>query len=179
MSIGLIFDIAAAIVLAVCLFRGLIRGFFGELLGLIGFCASLFCGWTFAQPGAELILKYFPALDRTFVALACGVILFLAVSVAFALAGGLLSSIVRAANLSALDHLCGAALGAVKTAGIVVIIYGVLTVFSPSLPSGWMEESYALRGAAVVWPSVARFLQEHEMLNLKDFTEADLEGFVR
>ena len=105
MNAGLIFDIAAALVLAFFLVRGLIRGFSGEILGFIGFFASLFCAWHFARPAADIVLKYFPNLDATLTALACAVVIFIIVSLLFALLDGLLSLVVKAANLSMLDHL--------------------------------------------------------------------------
>ncbi|MBR1672332.1 MAG: CvpA family protein [Fretibacterium sp.] len=167
MSVGLIFDIAVAVVLAFFAVRGLIRGFSGEILGLIGFCASLFCAWSFARPAADFILGYFPKLDATLAALACAVAIFIAVSLVFALLDGLLSLIVQAANLSMLDHLLGAVVGVAKTCCLLLFIYGLLNAFPALLPTGWMGESYAMRGAAEVWPPVMDFLEGHGIINLR------------
>ncbi|MCR4817604.1 MAG: CvpA family protein [Fretibacterium sp.] len=167
MSAGLIFDIASALVLAFLLVRGLIRGFSGEILGLIGFFVSLFCAWNFARPAADLVLKYFPNMDVTITALACAVVIFILVSLAFALFDKLLSIIIQAANLSMLDHLLGLVVGAVKTFCLILLIYGVLKTFPGILPTDWMDESYAMRGAAAAWQPVMGFLEGHGIIDLK------------
>jgi membrane protein required for colicin V production len=167
MNAGLIFDIAAALVLAFFLVRGLIRGFSGEILGFIGFFASLFCAWHFARPAADIVLKYFPNLDTTLTALACAVVIFIIVSLLFALLDGLLSLVVKAANLSMLDHLLGVVVGAVKTFCLLLIIYGVLKTFPGILPTDWMEGSYAMRGAAAAWQPTMGFLEKHNIIDLK------------
>ena len=165
MSVGLIFDIAAAIVLAVLAVRGLLRGFSGEILGLIGFFASIFCAWTFAKPAAAFLLGYFPSLDATVAALACGILIFIGVSLIFALLDGLLSAIVKAARLSVIDHVLGAAMGVVKALCLVLVIYGLLVTIH-MFPTDWMSGSYVMKGASTVWPYVASFLEEHGLLNL-------------
>ncbi len=170
MSAGLIFDIGAAVVLAFFMVRGLIRGFSGEILGLIGFFASLFCAWHFARPAAGLVLNYFPRLDATLTGLACAVIIFILVSLAFALLDGILSLIIKAAKLSMLDHTLGIVVGAFKTLCIVLLIYGVLKTFPTFLPTEWMAESYTMRGAASAWPPVIGFLEEHGIIDLKSLS---------
>ena len=63
---------------------------------------------------------------------------------------------IQAANLSMADHFFGTFAGALRAFFVVLFIYGVVSIFSPILPSDWLRESYAMRGAAVVWPPVAR-----------------------
>ena len=50
------FDIAAGCLLAFFAVRGAFRGFSGEIIALIGLAASVFCGWTFAQPADRRLL---------------------------------------------------------------------------------------------------------------------------
>ena len=172
MNAGLIFDIAAALVLAFFLVRGLIRGFSGEILGLIGFFVSMFCAWRFARPAADLVLKYFPNLDVTLTSLACAVVIFILVSLAFALLDGLLSLVIQAANLSMLDHLLGVVVGGIKTFFLLLVIYGVLKTFPGILPTDWMAQSYAMRGAAAAWQPVIGFLEGHGIINLTSLSAA-------
>ena len=171
MSVGLIFDIAAAVVLAVLAVRGLLRGFSGEILGLIGFFASVFCGWTFAKPAAAFLLGYLPSMDPTVAALVCGVLIFIAVSLIFAMLDGLLSAIIKAARLSLIDHVLGIFMGAVKALCLVLVIYGVLTTVRV-FPTDWMNDSYVMKGAAAVWPYVRSFLEEHGILDFNSLAAA-------
>ena len=166
MSFALIFDLAAACALAFFAVRGLIRGLSGEIVGLVGFLASLFCSWTCAQPAAEYVLQYLPDWDPSLVSLGCTVAIFFAVMLVFALIDKIVSFLVDAANLSLMDHALGILVGALKTGCIVLFIYGVLTVF-PFIPRDWMKESYAMRGAAVVWPPAAQLLEAWGVLDLK------------
>lgn len=165
MSVGLIVDIIAAVIIAFFLFRGLFRGFSGEIVGLVGFFASLFCGWKFAQPASVFVLKYFNNFDPTITALICGIIIFIAVSLGFALINSLLSMIVQAANLSVADHALGIIIGIIKALCLILIVYGVLATFSPVIPTEWMNESYVMRSADVVWPYARDFLQENGILD--------------
>lgn len=175
----MIIDIAVAVLLAFLAVRGLIRGFSGEVVGFIGFFVSLFCAWNFAPEGAGFLRGFFPALEPTLAALACGILIFIVVSLAFVLLDKLLSTVVKAARLSLLDHVLGAAVGAAKTACLILVVYGLLTAFSPLLPAGWRDGSYAMRGAAEVWPFVSRFLQEHRLLDLDALTGAAREMTAR
>ncbi len=169
---SLIVDIMVAAVFAFFMFRGLFRGFSGEIVGFVGFFASLFCGWKFAQPAAEFILQYFPNFDKTIVAIVCGVIIFIIVSLVFAMINGLLSQIVRAANLSFIDHTFGVLIGFIKAGFIIVIFYGALVTFSPLIPTSWMSRSYTMTTTAKVWPYVRNFLQDHKILDFEALNEA-------
>lgn len=166
MNFALIFDIAAGCLLAFFAVRGALRGFSGEIVALIGLVVSAFCGWTFAQPVAGIVLGYFPGWDATVVALCCSIVLFIGISLAFAFAGRLLRLLIRAANLSAADHFFGVFAGSLRAFFIVLFIYGAVSIFSPIVPSAWMRESYAMRGAAVVWPPVIAFLSDRGWVDL-------------
>ena len=162
MNIALMFDIAAGCLLVFFAVRGAIAGLSGEIGALVGLIASIFCGWTCARPAAELLLEYFPSWDATLVALICAVVIFIGVSLFFAFLGHLLRLLIQAANLSMADHFFGTFAGALRAFFVVLFIYGVVSIFSPILPSDWLRESYAMRGAAVVWPPVITFLSDRD-----------------
>lgn len=175
MNFALMFDIAAGCLLAFFALRGAFRGFSGEAVALIGLGVSVFCGWTFARPASGVVLEYFPDWDATLVALGCSIALFVGVSLAFALAGRLLRLLIRAANLSAADHFLGFFAGGLRTFFVVLFIYGAVSIFSPIVPSAWMKESYAMKGAAVVWPPVIAFLSDRGWVDLDRLVPAELE----
>lgn len=179
MNFAFIFDIAAACVLAFFAVRGAFRGFSGEIIALIGLAASVFCGWTCARPAAGIILRYVPDWDATLVALGCSVALFIGVSLIFALIGRLLHFLIRAANLSMADHFLGVFVGGLRAFFIVLFIYGAVSIFSSVVPSAWMKESYAMRGAAVVWPPMVAFLSERGWIDLERLAPAALGVSVR
>ncbi|MBQ7263499.1 MAG: CvpA family protein [Synergistaceae bacterium] len=176
MSFASIFDGAAAIALAFFIVRGLFRGLTGEIVGLVGFLASLFCAWTFAQPAMEAVLSFAPEWDPALVSLGCSVAIFIAVSLAFAVVDKIVSFIVEAADLSLIDHALGGFAGALKAGCIVVFIYGLLRVF-PILPTAWMADSYAMRGAAVAWPPVVRLLEGFGLLDVEALTDPESKAF--
>ncbi len=175
MNFAFVFDVAAGCLLAFFAVRGALRGLSGEIVALIGLVVSVFCGWTFARPLADVVLEHFPSWDATIVSLVCSVALFIGVSLLFAFAGRLLRLLIQAANLSMADHFLGIFAGGLRAFFIVLFIYGAVSIFSPVLPSAWMKESYAMRGAAVVWPPVIAFLSERGWIDLNRLAPAELE----
>jgi uncharacterized membrane protein required for colicin V production len=166
MTFAQIFDIGAACVLAFFVVRGLLRGLTGEIVSLLGLVASVACGWMFAQPAAGIVLRYFPNWDRTPLELACSVVIFMAVSLAFAVVSKILRTLVRAAGLTLLDHFLGAFSGCARAFIAALFIYGAVTLFSPVVPSQWMKESVAMRTVSFVWPPVFEILTEKGWLRL-------------
>lgn len=175
MNFAFMFDIAAGCLLAFFVVRGALRGLSGELVALIGLVASVFCGWTFARPAAELVVGYFPSWDPTIVALVCSVAIFIVVSLVFSLLGRLLRLLIQAANLSMTDHFLGVFSGALRAFFVVLFLYGAATIFSPVLPTAWLDESYAMRGAAVVWPPLVGFMSDRGWIDLDRLAPAELE----
>lgn len=175
MTFAHVFDIGAAGALAFFVVRGALRGLTGEIVSLFGLAASIVCSWTFAQPLADVVLQHFPAWDRTIAELGCSVAIFMAVSLIFASLARILRAIVKAAHLSFLDHAVGVVSGAARAFFLVLFIYGVVSIFSPIVPSAWMQESLAMRGAAVVWPPVFKFLTDKGWINLEHLSPAAVE----
>ena len=161
MNFAHVFDIGAAFALAFFVVRGAIRGLTGEIISLLGLIASVLCGWTFARPTGAVAQNYFPTLSSAVVELICAVAIFMCVSLAFAVVSKIMRAIVRAANLTFLDHIMGAVSGALRAFVVVLFIYGVMTIFSPILPNEWMQESVAMKGAAVVWPAVFKIITDN------------------
>lgn len=169
MNVGLIFDLAAGCLLAFFLARGLIKGFSGEIIGLVGLMASTFCALSFMNPAADLIIKHLPQFSENqhVIAVICASVIFLGVSLGFSLLNKILSYIVKAAKLSFLDHALGLVTGALKTVCIILFIYGIFTVFSPTLPTDWLKESYTMRGAEIIFPYARDFLEKYGIIDLE------------
>jgi uncharacterized membrane protein required for colicin V production len=192
MTFAQIFDIGAACALAFFVVRGVLRGLTGEIVSLAGLVASFASSWLFSRPLTDVILRYFPnwdrvvvegiygtasehytgrGWDRTILELICAVVLFMAVSLIFAFAAKVLRSLVKAARLSFLDHALGAFSGALRVFLALLLVYGSVTVFSSFVPSEWMQESVAMRTAAVAWPPVFKVLTEKGWLRVDRLTQ--------
>ena len=168
-SIGLIVDAIIGVVFLFFLYRGLVKGFSGEIIGLVGLFVGIFCAWNFLDPAVDLAFRYINAsIDRTAVALVCAVTIFFTVEIIFAIIGWILSMLVRVTQLSMTDHFFGMLIGLMKTCFVILFIYVIAETFSPVLPSDWMKESYTMKAASHVWPFVRDLLQEHGLL---DFTK--------
>ena len=170
MNIGAIVDGVAGIVLIFFLYRGLVKGFSGEVIGLVGFFVGTYCAWKFTEPAVQLVYRYLGqnSLDPNVVAIMCGVGIFFLVEIIFTIVGYILSLLVKVTKLSFTDHFFGMVIGLLKTCFIVLMVYAVLISFTGLIPADWMKGSYAMRGAAYVWPYVRDFLEGHGLL---DFTE--------
>ena len=179
MTFAQIFDIGAACALVFFAVRGARRGLTGEIMSLLGLAASVASAWMFSRPLTDMILYHFPnwdrvimemiygsgadyykGMDRSILDLVCSVVLFLAVSLAFSAAAKVLRILVKAAQLSFLDHFLGAFLGGARVFFAVLLLYGAATLFSSFIPGEWMKESAAMRMSAVAWPPVFKILTE-------------------
>ncbi len=178
MNAALVIDIVAGGIIAFFAIRGCIKGFTGEVISLLGLFASIFCGWKFAAPLAEVVLKYVPEWSKSVTELVCSIVIFIAVSLAFAIAGKLVKMIVNAAKLSFIDHMMGLFLGALKSALIMLFLYGAFSIFSPAMPETWGKDSYVLKGAAVVWPPVLKILVDNKLIDLEKLKPAGLEESI-
>ena len=170
MNIGAIVDGVAGVVLIFFLYRGLVKGFSGEIIGLVGFFVATYCSWKFTEPAVQLVYRYLGqnSLDPSVVAIMCGVGIFFLVEIIFAVVGYILSYLVKVTQLSFTDHFFGMLIGLLKTCFIILILYAVLISFSGLVPAEWMKDSYTMKGASYVWPYLRDFLESHGIL---DFTE--------
>ena len=157
------------VVLLFFLYRGCVRGFSGEIIGLVGLFVSTFCAWNFIDPAVDLVFRYMghSSLDRNVVSLICAVVIFFVVEIIFAIIGWILTYLVKVTKLSLMDHFFGMLIGLLKTMFIVLFIYAIVATFSKVLPSDWTESSYAMKGASYVWPPIRDLLQSHGII---DFT---------
>ena len=172
MTFAHVFDIGAAFALAFFVVRGAMRGLTGEIISLLGLITSVLCGWMFARPLSGVVLSYFPAWSPTVTELACAFAIFIGVSLAFAVVNKIMKALVRAANLSFLDHVMGAVSGSARAFVIVLFIYGIMTIFSPAIPGDWMEDSMAMKGASAVWPTVYKIMTDNGWIDPSRLTPA-------
>lgn len=172
MNFAYIVDLISAGAVGYTAVRGMFRGFAGEVLRIIGFAAAVFCGWNFADDGAALILEMFPEWNGPLLTLGASVAIFVGVSLLFSLLETAVTMLLRAAKLSALDHLMGAAAGALRGAAFVLIAYGVVTTFGGVLPTAWMADSRAMQISSVVYPEVVKFLKDFGVMPEDDAVNA-------
>ena len=174
MNAGAIIDGVAGIILIFFLYRGLVRGFSGEVIGLVGFFVGTFCAWKFTEPAVQLVYRYLGenSLDSSIVAIMCGIGIFFVVEIIFAVIGIILSYLVKVTQLSFTDHFFGMVIGLLKTAFIILVVYGIMASLPGFVPDSWVEDSYVLKGASYVWPYVRDFMQSHGLLDFSELTGA-------
>ena len=172
MKVGLIIDGIMGIVLIFFLYRGLFKGFSGEIIGLVGLFVASFCAWNFLDPAVQLFYRYVPnpeQFDQT-IAIICAVVIFFGVEIIFAIIGFILSYVVSVTQLSFMDHFLGLIVGLIKTACITLFVYGILITFEPVIKFDWKTDSYSMKGASYVWPYVRDFLESHGILDFSQLT---------
>lgn len=172
MQVGAIIDGALGMLLMVFLYRGIVRGFSGEVIGLVGFVVGMFCAWKFTDAAVILVRRYMGdfGLDRGTLSLMCAMVIFFVIEIIFGIIGWGLSYMVKVTKLSMMDHVMGMVIGFVKTFAIALCVFGVLTSFSNVLPSEWAANSFAMRGVSHVWPYVRNFMESHEIVNFSELT---------
>ena len=156
------------------LYRGLVNGFSGEVIGLVGFFVSTFCAWKFCDPAVEIAMRYIDdsAFDRNILSLACALGIFFTVQIIFAVIGFILSWMVKVTQLSVTDHVFGFLVGFLKVAFITLIVYALLSSFPKLIPTEWMSESWFMKGASYVWPPIRDILQERGIIDFRALTGA-------
>lgn len=171
-NVALIVDGVLGIILIFFLYRGLVNGFSGEVIGLVGFFVSTFCAWKFCDPAVELALRYIDdsAFDRNILSLACSLGIFFTVQIIFAVIGLILSWMVKVTQLSLTDHVCGMLVGFIKAGFITLIVYALLSSFQKMIPTEWMSQSWFMKGASFVWPPLRDILQEHGIIDFSALT---------
>ena len=169
MNVALIVDAVLGIILIFFLYRGLVNGFSGEVIGLVGFFVSTFCAWKFNEPAVELVSRYIsdPAFDRNILSLVCALAIFFIVQIIFAVVGFILSWMVKVTQLSVTDHVFGMLVGCLKACFITLVVYALLSSFPKMLPAEWMSESWFMKGASYVWPHLRDILQEHGIIDFR------------
>ena len=172
MNVGALIDGIAGIVLIFFLYRGLVKGFSGEVIGLVGFFVASYCAWRFTEPAVELVSRYFGqnSLDPSIIAIICGVSIFFLVEIIFTIIGYILSMLVKVTQLSFTDHFFGMVIGLLKTCFIVLIVYAVIVSLPGVVPENWTKDSYAMKGASYVWPYVRDFLESRGLLDFTSLT---------
>ena len=160
MTFAHVFDICVAFALALFVVRGATRGLTGEIISFLGLIASVFCGWRFAHPMGAVVINYFPTWSPVLTELASAVVIFMCVSLAFAVVSKIMKALVKTANLKFLDHAMGAISGCVRTFVILLFIYGIVTIF-PIIPGEWMKDSVAMKGISTVWPTVHKVMTDN------------------
>ena len=75
-------------------------------------------------------------------------------------------------QLSVTDHVFGFLVGFLKVAFITLIVYALLSSFPKLIPTEWMSESWFMKGASYVWPSIRDILQERGIIDFRALTGA-------
>ena len=172
MNVGAIIDGIAGIMLIFFLYRGLVKGFSGEIIGLVGFFAGTYCAWKFTEPAVALVYQYLgkDLLDPSVISIMCGIAIFFIVEILFTIISIILSYMVKVTQLSFTDHFFGMIIGLLKTAFIILVVYAVLATFPGFVPESWTKDSYAMKGASYVWPYVRDFLQTKGIIDFRELT---------
>ena len=171
MSFALIFDVIMAVIAAFFVYKGLVKGFSGEIIGLVGLIVSTYCAWNFLDPAVELASRYLPSsLDKTITSMVCAVAIFLIVEIIFAVVGAILSYVVKVTQLSITDRLFGLLLGLIKAGGIILFVDAVIITFDSFIPTEWMKDSYTMSGASHIWPLVRDFMQSNGIIDFAALT---------
>ncbi len=127
-------DIGIALILLLSVITSFRSGFSREIIGLVAVVVAAICGlWFYGLAGAWLQ----PYVSSVQVANFAGfVLVFLGVMLCGALAGVIVSRVLRTVGLSWFDRLLGAAFGLVRGILICVVLVMALVAFAPGRAGG-------------------------------------------
>ncbi|MGI6784874.1 MAG: CvpA family protein [Aminivibrio sp.] len=173
MTFSYIFDIAIALVVATFAARGMLRGLSGEFFSLLGMVGGAVVAWKYSGAAAGWIAGWFGGANPSMVSFGAMAVIYIG---AVLLAGALcrvVKAFIKFASLAFTDRLLGAGAGLLKGAVLILFLYVGLATYSPFIPTGWMAESYVMRGADRAWPPVREFLTERGLFP-ENFTVPEL-----
>ncbi|MBR3409090.1 MAG: CvpA family protein [Paludibacteraceae bacterium] len=114
-------DILILIILVGGLAEGALRGFIKSVVGVVSTAVGIYFARLFGEDGASLLCELWDMHPMVAEALACAII-FVVISFAVSLLSRLMGELVKAAHLSGMNRLLGAAVGLCKGALAVLII---------------------------------------------------------
>jgi len=157
MSTAQLFDVAAALVLITFGFVGCLRGLIRSVMTFIGLFCGVYCAWKFSDKGTLLFLRFFSEIDQSIATIIATAIIFFSVSIAISLVSRLLTSLVKIAHLSGINHVAGMFVGLATGFIFIIIAYGMITLLAPETGHGWMQRSIFMKLAEIFWPYVYDF----------------------
>ena len=171
MTVGIIIDTVMFLFFAFFLYKGIMRGFSGEVIGLVGIATASFCAINFKEPAADLAMRYIfngsTSIDSGIISIVSMVLIFFIVEIIFAGINAILTYMVRVTDLTATDRLMGVVMALLKTCFIILAVYAAA---SPFLPENWYEGSTTMTAAAKVWPYVRDLLEKWGLLDFSVLT---------
>ena len=122
-------DIVIVLLVLISLLSALKKGFSREVVGLVAAVVGLLCGlWFYASAGGFLR----PYVSSPAIANFCGFFLiFCGILILGAIAGALLTKLVRAAGLSWFDRFLGASFGLVRGLLLAIALVMAIVAFTP------------------------------------------------
>jgi membrane protein required for colicin V production len=125
-------DITLLILMLVSVVISFTKGFSREIIGLISAFAAFLCGIWFYGTAAALVEPY---VSSRGVANFCGfALIFIGVLIVGAIAGHILSRILKLAGLSWFDRLLGAGFGALRGLLLGIALVMAIVAFTPGKP---------------------------------------------
>ena len=165
MSANQLFDIAAALVIVAFGIVGFLRGFISSVMSFIGLFFGTYFAWKLSGEGTALFLKLFPEVDATIANIVAMAIIFFCVALVISLISRLLSSLISLARLSGANHFAGMLIGLATGFALIVVFYGVITIFAPTTGQEWMKISIFMNIAERVWPFLYNILLSNGFLD--------------
>lgn len=159
--------------------KGAFRGFVGEILSFGGLILTVWVGFRYADT-VGVLLRSATGLNREFAQVLAVVVVWLVISIIFALIRRLMAQVIEFTSMGGIDRILGAFTGVLKT---VIVIYIVLIgglLLAPVVEPTWMAQSDVLVYSGRKWPEVRQLLIDVGALpRLTEIPDGTLERILR
>ncbi|MDO4987514.1 MAG: CvpA family protein [Synergistes sp.] len=147
------FDIFFTILCLYFVIKGMMRGFVGEVISLVGFFASFYLAPLLSVPVGRMLAQSMNI--SIYIAEVIGVVLvWIAVMLVFAIIRMIVSRFIGAVHLGAVNRILGAFSGFIKASVFIYVIIMCGLLLTPVVSPVWLSESSAISFAGRYWPEV-------------------------
>ncbi|MDR3164015.1 MAG: CvpA family protein [Synergistaceae bacterium] len=157
--------------------RGIMKGFSGEVISLLGTVGGFFCSIKFYGPFAAILMTNFgmSAVAATILSMLA---IFFVIFFSCVMIEALVKKVIKKTNLTITDKTLGALVGLFKTYVIALLVLVSAFIIQPLAGDAWILESRVLSAVSITWPVASDLLDKVGLLPKIDAIQEQAREYI-